>query len=152
MRVFLLHLIKALLLFFIFGFIYIVAELVYRQHSHITMFICGGLSSLEIGLLNEFPKYKRKLNLFLQMLIGSAIITVNEFIFGLIFNVWLKYDIWDYSELPFNILGQICLEFSLLWFLLSYFIIKLDDLREYKVSPVRKTDVSIINEITIQKD
>ena len=43
-----------------------------------------------------------------QMLICSIIITAVEFTSGLILNVWLGLGIWDYSNMPFNILGQIC--------------------------------------------
>ena len=133
MRKYLIYSLKTILLFIIFGFIYICVELLYRGYSHITMFICGGLSSIEIGLLNEFPKYKYKrktLNIFIQMLIGAFIITLNEFIFGIIFNTNLT--IWNYSNLPFNVLGQICLPFSFIWFLLSYMIIQVDDFLRYK--------------------
>lgn len=47
---------------------------------------------------------------------------------GLILNVWLGLNMWDYSNMPGNILGQICPQFTLLWFFLSAFGIFLDDL------------------------
>ena len=34
---------------------------------------------------------------------------------GVIFNLWLKMDVWDYSYMPFHILGQICPMFTLMW-------------------------------------
>ena len=39
---------------------------------------------------------------------GALIVTAYEFTVGLIVNVKLGWDIWDYSSIPFNILGQIC--------------------------------------------
>ena len=38
---------------------------------------------------------------------------------GLILNVWLKLDIWDYSRLPGNLWGQVCLKYALLWVVLA---------------------------------
>ena len=58
----------------------------------------------------------------------SILITVFEFILGYILNIKLGLGIWDYSNIPFNIMGQICLPFSFLWFVLSYFVIMLDDI------------------------
>ena len=51
--------------------------------------------------------------------IGSLIITVVEFLFGLLVNRVLHLHVWDYSALPLNIMGQICLPFSLIWFVLT---------------------------------
>lgn len=67
------------------------------------------------------------------MTIGAIIITALEFIVGVIVNLILKWNIWDYSMLPFNILGQISLPFSLIWFLLSGIIIIVDDYLRYKL-------------------
>ena len=36
-------------------------------------------------------------------------------------------EIWDYSDLPYNLLGQVCLLYMNLWFLLSLPAILLDD-------------------------
>lgn len=58
-------------------------------------------------------------SLIQKCLIGSIVITSIEFLSGCIVNVWLKMDIWDYSAMPINILGQICPIYSLLWALLS---------------------------------
>ena len=42
-----------------------------------------------------------------------------EFLFGLLVNRVLHLHVWDYSALPLNIMGQICLPFSLIWFVLT---------------------------------
>ena len=62
-----------------------------------------------------------------QMVIGSIIITVLEFITGWIVNVVLHLGVWDYTMEPYNIAGQICLAYSNLWFLLALLCIVLDD-------------------------
>ena len=69
----------------------------------------------------------------LQCLISCVAITVTELIAGLILNVWLGLNVWDYSGLPFNFMGQICLQFSVLWFVLSYVGIKAFDWIRYKI-------------------
>ena len=121
------RLIRCALLFLIGGFIYCIIELVSRGRSHISMLIAGGLSFVLIGRLNK----RRQMSLVGQMFLGGIIITVIEFITGLIVNVWLGLGVWDYSDMPYNILGQVCLLFSNLWFLISVVVIVLDDYIRY---------------------
>ena len=68
-----------------------------------------------------------------QCLIGGGAITGLELITGIIVNIVLKWHIWDYSGMPLNFIGQICLPFTLLWVLLSALIILLDDYIRYKL-------------------
>ena len=56
----------------------------------------------------------------------SAIVTGAELVTGMILNVWLGLGIWDYSGMPFNYKGQICLPFSILWIFVSIAAIVLD--------------------------
>ena len=93
------------------------------------MGLVGGLCFVLVGLINEFMSWD--IPLWLQGIIGASIITVLEFISGLILNVWLGLGIWDYSQMSFNLLGQICLPFSLAWFLLSIAAVILDDWLRY---------------------
>lgn len=71
--------------------------------------------------------------LLLQASICTVAITATEFIAGCILNLWLGLGIWDYSNVPFNILGQVCLAFSGVWFALSIFAIILFDWIRYIV-------------------
>lgn len=107
------------------GFVYMGVELLWRGHTHWTMGVLGGICFVLIGLLDEVQEHPPKLK---QMFQGAVIVTALEFVFGLILNVWLKLGIWDYSNLPFNIMGQICLQFFIAWFFLSYLAIKLENL------------------------
>lgn len=115
---------RPLILFWIGGLIYILIELVARGRTHWTMFIVGGLAFFLIGCINE--KYK-KMPLAKQMLIGALVITALEFTCGCIVNLWLGWGVWDYSNMPFNLLGQICLPFTAIWFFLSSVAVVLDD-------------------------
>ncbi|MDD3403375.1 MAG: hypothetical protein PHQ72_08480 [Hespellia sp.] len=117
---------RPLALFGVGGLFYIVIEIMWRGYTHWTMFIVGGLCFWIIGLVNEFV-LTRGMPLVKQMLIGSVVITVVEFIAGCIINLWLGWNVWDYSNMPFNILGQVCLPFMILWFFLSALGIILDD-------------------------
>ena len=115
---------KIFVIFFIFGVSYVFLEVFYRGHSDVSMFFVGCLCGLLIGLINEITP---KMPVLLQMLLGSVIVTFIEFVTGYILNIKLGLHIWDYSNLRFNILGQVSLLFSMLWFFLSYIVIKLDD-------------------------
>ena len=50
-----------------------------------------------------------------------------EFLTGCIVNLALGWHVWDYSGMPGNVLGQICLPYSLLWILVAVAAIILDD-------------------------
>ena len=125
---------KYLLLFFIGGTIYIIIELIWRWllHSsptHWSMFILGGLSFLLIGEINEYLSWDTLF--YIQCLIGTTIVLILEFIFGCILNLWLKLNVWDYSNQPLNLLGQICVPFAFLWYLLTAVAIVIDDYIRY---------------------
>lgn len=120
---------KYLILFLVGGSLYYFIELISRGYSHISMFILGGICFITLGLLNEILDWT--IPLIKQMLYGSIIITILEFITGCIVNLWLGWNVWDYSNEPFNLLGQICLEYSIYWFFLSFVGIVLDDYLRY---------------------
>ena len=50
--------------------------------------------------------------------LGAAAITVVEFLVGCLVNRMLGWHVWDYSRLEFNIMGQVCLLFSVIWYLM----------------------------------
>jgi uncharacterized membrane protein len=110
------------MLFLVGGLLYIFIEIVYRGYSHPFMFVLGGLSLILVGLLNE---RKKPPSIVFQMIEGGIIITILELITGLLFN--MDYEIWDYRNIPLNFKGQICLPFTMVWCLLSFIAIKLDD-------------------------
>ena len=117
-------------LFFFGGCLYTWFELLWRGHTHWTMFLVGGLCFVVIGLLNEYH-YTWNMPLLWQSLISAVIITVFEFFTGCIVNLWLGWEIWDYSQLPFNLFGQVCLYYFFLWIPLSTLGIVLDDWIRY---------------------
>lgn len=120
---------KPLMLCSIGGFLYVMIEILFRYRSHWTMFIVGGLCFWSIGLINEVISWE--VPLWLQCLIGMIIITAIEFISGCIINLWLGWNVWDYSDMPLNILGQICVPFMIAWYPLSGVGIIVDDYLRY---------------------
>ena len=117
-------------LFFVGATIYVIIEKLYRGYSHWTMFLLGGICFIALGLINEVIPWN--MPLLLQMFIGGIIITVLEFITGCVVNLWLGWNVWDYSELPFNLWGQISLFSSIGWVGLSLVGIVLDDFIRWK--------------------
>lgn len=113
--------------FFLFatgGLGYSVMEVFWRGYTHWSMAIAGGLSFLSIYFINvNFGDF----SILLRSLMGAAVITLIELIFGVIFNLILKWNIWDYSDMFFNVKGQICLLYSFLWFSLCFVLFPLCD-------------------------
>lgn len=120
------------ILFFIGGRLYTWIEILWRGWTHYSMFILGGAGFVVLGLLNEH-KIPWHWCLLRQSIVGACIITVLEFFTGCVVNLWLGLGIWDYSDLPFNLYGQICLYYFLLWIPLSMAGIVLDDWIRYIV-------------------
>lgn len=120
---------KYLFLFFFGGIVYILIELLWRGYSHWSMGVLGGMCFVLLGLINE--RYTWDIPMWIQMLLGSFIITLLEFIAGCILNLHFHLNIWDYYDMPFNILGQICLPYMILWFFLSPICIVADDYIRY---------------------
>lgn len=106
-------------------------EILWRGYTHPSMLTAGGLCFVFFGTVCQ--KFK-KAGLLLKGIIGSAFITSIELIFGIIFNVILKKNVWDYSRMPLNLGGQICAGYSFLWLLLSLIFIPFAGLITKKLS------------------
>lgn len=121
---------KTAILFVFGGLVYFGLEVLFRGHSHWTMFVLGGFLFLILGELNE-GLLEWDTPLIWQGVLGSAIVTGAELVTGMILNVWLGLGVWDYSGMPFNYKGQICLPFSILWIFVSIAAVVLDDWLRY---------------------
>ena len=136
------QILKLCVLALIGGITYMLIELAWRGYSHISMFILGSICFLLLGGINEFLPWE--LGFVWQMLIGAGIVTILELIFGIVVNVWLELEVWDYSNLPFNFMGQICLPFSFAWTLLSGVAIVVDDYSRYLLFGEEKPHYKIL--------
>ena len=117
-------------LFLFGGLAYYLVELLWRGRSHLAMAVVGGLCFVLIGLINESILH-RGMPLVLQMTVAAAIVTLVELAAGLVLNRWLGLAIWDYSNLPLNLWGQVCPQFFGAWWMLSLIGIMLDDYLRY---------------------
>ena len=106
---------KYIIIFGLGAFIYGAVEVIVRGYTHWTMALTGGAVMALFMLINR----SRDVNILLRCLLGALVITSLEFAVGAVVNLGLGWDVWDYSEKPFNIMGQICPLFTLGWFALS---------------------------------
>ena len=106
---------KYLILLSVGGLIYVAVELIWRGYSHWSMGIVGGLGFIFIGLINELFTYN--MPLWKQCGIAMLTITVLEFMSGCVLNIWLGWNVWNYTTL--DILGQVSIPAMIGWFLLS---------------------------------
>lgn len=90
-------------------------ELLWRGHTHWTMLLAGGACFSVMYLVatrTDFPLWQK-------WIACAACITAVEFVTGCIVNLRLGWGVWDYSALPGNLCGQICLLYSAFWLILS---------------------------------
>ena len=103
---------KKVIVFGIGGVSYGICEIIWRGFTHPSMLLLGGLCFI---LLYEIEEKYRSVPLTVRCISGGIIITSLELITGCIVNKVLGMQVWDYSDMPFNLYGQICLNFSLIW-------------------------------------
>lgn len=90
-------------------------EVIVRGYTHWTMALTGGTVMVLIHLINQ----TKGLSLLTRCLLGATVITSLEFGVGMIVNVALGWNVWDYADKPLNVWGQICPQFCLGWFFIS---------------------------------
>ena len=107
---------KYIILFLIGGIGYGIIDVLFRGFTHWSMVLTGGAAFVSLYLinstLNDTP-------IFIKAFLGMIVITVLEFTVGIIVNKIFALQVWDYTNLPGNIMGQISLQFSACWYGLS---------------------------------
>ena len=114
------------------GAAYVVFETLFRGYSHPSMFVVGGLCGVLVGAINQAPRFYRA-PVIVQSVIGAVIVLAVEFVSGCVLNLWLGLGVWDYSNQPGNVLGQICPAFGLLWFFIMPLAIWAEDTTRYLI-------------------
>ena len=102
--------------FAIGGILYSLIEIAWRGHTHISMAIAGGLCFAGIFCIE---RRFRNMSLWVKCILGALLITTVEFVFGCVVNRAMGLSVWDYSDRPLNIMGQICPLFTAVWFVIS---------------------------------
>ena len=116
---------RSLLLCLVGGFTYCLIEYFWRGYTHWSMLPLAALLSIPLDQINERMDWDTPI--WLQAILGGLGITAAELAAGLVLNIWLGLQVWDYSCLPGNLWGQICPQYSVLWVLLAAFGIVLFD-------------------------
>ena len=114
--------VESMSVFAIGAFAYLFMELFWRGHSPITMFFAGGICFL---LIYMGEKRLDGYGTFTRCVLYAYLITAVELVFGVVFNLLLGWDVWDYSDRTLNLWGQICPLFFFLWIGVSYLAIRL---------------------------
>ena len=105
--------------------LYVVLELVWRGYSHYSMFLAGGVAYVSLVYLRR--RFVVNAGWFVIMAcVGAVVITAVELLFGVLFNIVLGLNVWDYSHFPLNFVGQISLTYSLLWIFVAMFAFGVD--------------------------
>ena len=117
-------------LFSIGSILYSLIEIAWRGFTHWSMGITGGLCMV---ILYRIEEIFGKQNLVKKCVLGSVIITTLEFVVGCIVNIRCRWAVWDYSTMPLNLMGQICVPFTFLWFLLCITVFNLCEKLKTKV-------------------
>ena len=101
--------------FWMGGIGYGMIELLWRGETHWSMVLTGGACLLAICRVNKLLKSK---HILIRAGVSALVITAVELAVGLLVNCWWGMNVWDYSGMFGNVLGQICPLYSFLWFLL----------------------------------
>ncbi|MBQ9692379.1 MAG: hypothetical protein IJV70_04400 [Clostridia bacterium] len=122
---------KRYAVFFIIGALgYGMIEILWRGHTHWSMLIAGGIC---FALFSKIAEKLKKVPLPIKAVVCALTVTAVELVFGIIFNIVLKMNVWDYSGMSYNFKGQICLVFSALWACLGLIFIPVADFLNRKL-------------------
>lgn len=119
----------SILYFFVYGFLGWCTEVIFaafKQHRFVNRgFLNGSICpiygvgvTLVIACLEAFQS-----NLLLLYISSVILVTVLEGVTGWAMDKLFHNKWWDYSKLPFNIGGYVCLLFSLIWGVACVFIV-----------------------------
>ena len=95
------------------GSIYYGFELLFRGFSHWSMFVLGVICFVFFAVQGRMVLWQDPL--WLQLARCMVFVTSMEFITGIIVNKWLLLNVWDYSRLPLQLFGQICVPFIIIF-------------------------------------
>lgn len=132
-------------LFLSCGFIYCMIEILFRGWSHWSMFVLAGfLGVFCIDLVNNVLSFD--CDYIVQILISTILCTIGEGISGIILNVWLQLNIWDYSKMAFGtfFFGQCNILFCFAWMLIISIIILYCDSYNYYILKIEPCPYYII--------
>lgn len=123
---------KNIILFTVGFCLYITMEVLFRGYSFPLMGVCAGLVIVLLDKINDYISWD--IDILVQCTLGMLMVTIMELIIGTIFlDTNLLPVMWDYSNLPLNFRGIICIPFMALWMILSFIAILVADSINYYV-------------------
>ena len=132
-------------LFLSCGFIYCMIEILFRGWSHWSMFVLTGfLGVFCVDSINNTLSFD--CDYIVQILISTILCTIGEGISGIILNVWLQLNVWDYSKMTFGtfFFGQCNVVFCFAWMLIISIIIFYCDAYNYYILKIEPCPYYII--------
>ena len=99
------------------GLLYGGLELLWRGYTHWTMLLLAALLCVPLDVANEYMPWD--MPLWVQAIAGGLTVTVAELAAGVVLNLWLGLEVWDYSEMWGNLWGQVCPLYTVLWCILA---------------------------------
>ena len=132
-------------LFLSCGFIYCMIEILFRGWSHWSMFVLTGfLGVFCIDSINNVLSFD--CDYIVQILISTILCTIGEGISGIILNVWLQLNVWDYSKMTFGtfFFGQCNVLFCFAWALIISVVIFYCDAYNYYILKIEPCPYYII--------
>lgn len=129
---------KNIILFTVGFCLYITMEVLFRGYSFPLMGVCAGLVVVLLDKINDYISWD--IDILVQCILGMLMVTIMELIIGTIFlDTNLLPVMWDYSNLPLNFRGIICIPFMALWMILSFIAILVADSINYYVFEEKPT-------------
>ena len=132
-------------LFLSCGFIYCMIEILFRGWSHWSMFVSAGfLGVFCVDSVNNVLSFD--CDYIVQILISTILCTIGEGISGIILNVWLQLNVWDYSKMAFGtfFFGQCNVLFCFAWMLIISIIIFYCDAYNYYILKIEPCPYYVI--------
>lgn len=132
-------------LFLSCSFIYCMIEILFRGWSHWSMFILTGfLGVFCVDSINNTLSFD--CDYIVQILISTVLCTIGEGISGIILNIWLQLNVWDYSKMTFGtfFFGQCNVLFCFAWMLIISIIIFYCDAYNYYILKIEPCPYYII--------
>ena len=132
-------------LFLSCGFIYCMIEILFRGWSHWSMFVLAGfLGVFCIDSINNVLSFD--CDYIVQIIISTILCTIGEGISGIILNVWLQLNVWDYSKMTFGtfFFGQCNVLFCFAWMLIISIIIFYCDAYNYYILKIEPCPYYVI--------
>ena len=132
-------------LFLSCGFIYCMIEILFRGWSHWSMFVLTGFLGLFcVDSINNTLSFD--CDYIVQILISTILCTIGEGISGIILNIWLQLNVWDYSKMTFGtfFFGQCNVLFCFAWMLIISIIIFYCDAYNYYILKIEPCPYYVI--------